>query len=465
MRGAPSTDIDIAVQGDALSLARDMADSLSASYVPLSPSHKTARIAMPSVRGGNGWIIDVSSIKGSIFDDLARRDFSVDALALPLEKWGTPSCQESILDPFGGSFDLSRRVIRAIKPSVFQEDPARLLRAVRLAAKLGFKIDPSTALLITRDAHLITSTSGERVRDEFLATLSLDGAKVHLETLDELGLLCCIISELSATKRVEQPREHYWDVFGHSIHAVEGVERVVSGREGDLASGMVPWDAGMDERFAQEVSDGYTRLTILKLGALLHDIAKPQTKMVDAKGKTRFLGHHTLGASMSEDILHRLRLSNQGVEMVRGMAENHLRPTQMSQGKELPTPKAVYRYFRDVGDVAIDTLYLSLADHLAARGPDLEMEGWLSHVDIVKHILEIGTREQSPEKMPGLITGHDLINEFGMTPGPLIGILLEGVKEAQAGREIDTREKALAWAKSRLDDISTEDSTQKAHAS
>ena len=458
-------DIDIAVQGDALSLAKDMADTLSASYVPLSPSHNVGRIAIPPVQGENGWTIDVSGINGSIFDDLARRDFTVDALALALEKWDTPSWQESILDPFGGRPDLSQRVVRAIKSSVFREDPVRLLRGVRLAAKLGFKIDPSTARLIARDAHLISSTSGERVRDEFLAILSLDEAKVHLETLDELGLLCCIISELGSTKGVEQPREHYWDVFGHSIHAVEGVERVVSGDAGDLVSGMVPWDVGMDERFAQQVSDGYSRLTILKLGALLHDIAKPQTKMVDAKGKTRFLGHHTLGAYMSEDILHRLRLSNSGVEMVCGMVENHLRPTQMSQGKELPTPKAVYRYFRDVEDVAIDTLYLSLADHLAARGPDLEMEGWLRHVDIVKHILEVGTREQSPEKMPRLITGHDLISEFGMTPGPLIGILLEGVQEAQAGREIDTREKALAWAKGKLDGISSEDSTQKAHDS
>ncbi|MCE2463486.1 MAG: CCA tRNA nucleotidyltransferase, partial [Dehalococcoidia bacterium] len=186
LRGIPSVDIDIAVQGDALSLAKDIADTLSASYVPLSPSHKVGRIATPPVRGENR--------NGSIIDDLPRRDFSVDALALALEKWDTPSWQESILDPFGGRSDLSRGVIRAIKSSVFQEDPARLLRGVRLAAKLGFKIHPSTARLITRDAHLILSASGERVRDEFLANLSLDGAKVHLETLDELGLLCCIIS-------------------------------------------------------------------------------------------------------------------------------------------------------------------------------------------------------------------------------------------------------------------------------
>jgi tRNA nucleotidyltransferase/poly(A) polymerase len=190
LRDAPSMDIDIAVQADSLSLAKDLAKALPASYVPLSPSHKVARITVPSAQGGNGWVIDISSIESSIFDDLARRDFSVDALALALEEWGTPSWQDSILDPFGGKLDLSQGVIRAIKPSVFQEDPARLLRGVRLAAKLGFRIDPSTTELITRDAHLISSTAGERVRDEFLAILSLDGAKVHLETLDELGLLC-----------------------------------------------------------------------------------------------------------------------------------------------------------------------------------------------------------------------------------------------------------------------------------
>ena len=182
---------------------------------------------------------------------------------------------------------------------------------------------------------------------------------------------------------------------------------------------------------------------MLKLAALLHDIAKPQTRTIDATGRTRFLGHPVLGASMADDILERMRLSNMGKDMVHGMVENHLRPLQMSQDGELPTPRAVYRYFRDVGDVAIDTLYLSLADHLAARGPDLDMEGWRRHADIVTHILEVGTHQQTPEKMPRLVTGHDLMQEFSLSPGPHLGLLLDEVNEAQASGVVSTRDEAL----------------------
>ena len=462
LRGIPTRDLDVAVDGDSPSLAGELADTFGGAFVPLGQSHQVARAVVPDpTKDDNKWVVDVSTMEDSISGDLARRDFTVDAMALAIDDWCTPEWEELVYDPFGGREDLSQGLIRAVGPSVFQQDPSRLLRAVRLKAKLGFRLDLYTAELVSREAHLISSVAGERIRDEFLAIVSLDGSKVHLETLDELGLLCCIIPELGTTKGVEQPKEHYWDVFGHSIQAVEGVERVLTGHEGDSVSGLVPWNEEKEERFAQEVSDGHTRATMLKLSALFHDIAKPHTKVVDAKGRTRFLGHHTLGSSMSREILHRLRLSNRGVEMVCGMVENHLRPTQMSQPGDLPTPRAVYRYFRDVGDVAVDTLYLSLADHLAARGPKLDIVGWQCHVEVVSHILTVGTQEQTPEKMPRLITGHDLIREFGLAPGPLLGTLMEGVRDAQAAEELDTREGALAWVERRLKGFASEGSSQK----
>ena len=452
LRGIETKDVDVAVAGDSLSLAQELAAGLGGAFVPLSREHRVARVALPGssdTTNGRGWVIDVSALDSQVHTDLARRDFTVDAMALDLNDWGAPGWEEKIFDPFDGRTDLNRGVMRAIGESVFQDDPARLLRAVRLAARLQFSIEPHTASLIARHAHLISATSGERVREEFLAVLSLDRAKDHLETLDQLGLLCCIIPELEIAKGVEQPREHYWDVYGHSIHAVEGAERVVSRRAQDPEASQVPWSGEVEEHFSGDAGDGHTRATMLKLAALLHDIAKPQTKMFDAKGRTRFLGHPTQGASMADDILERMRLSNRGKDMVHGMVENHLRPIQMSQGGELPTPRAVYRYFRDVGEVAIDTLYLSLADHLAARGPDLDMDGWRRHADIVAHILEIGSHQQTPEKMHRLITGHDLMEEFGLAPGALVGSLLEEVNEAQASGAVSTRNEALDWVRGR----------------
>ena len=446
---SPMKDLDIAVQVDPISLARSLADAWGGAFVPLDEARGVARVVVPSIEH-RSWVVDFAALQGSIHDDLGRRDFTIDAMALELGDWDKPEWREHVIDPFDGAGDIAGAIIRAVGPSVFSEDPSRLLGAVRLAASMGFNIESDTIAAIKSQAPLINSIAGERVRDELLAILSLDGANNHLEMLDELGLLCCIIPEFAIMKGVEQPKEHYWDVFDHSVQAVGGIERVVPRVAGDEVSEAVPWEEWTGERFAQHATDGHDRRTLLKLAALLHDVAKPQTKMVDSNGRTRFLGHELLGASMSRDILGRLRLSSRGTQMICGIVENHLRPTQMSQGGAMPTHRAVYRYFRDAGDIAIDTLYLSLADHLAARGPDLDMGAWEHHTALISHILEVGTQEQSPERMPRLVDGRDLMSEFGLSPGPRIGELLEAIEEAQAAGELVTRDDALEWVSHNL---------------
>jgi poly(A) polymerase len=318
---------------------------------------------------------------------------------------------------------------------------------VRLAAVLGFRLDEATKRLVRADAGLAAGVAGERLRDDLLAILALDGAKLHLEMLDDLGLLCCIIPELGDAKGVDQPREHYWDVFGHSINAVDGVERVTSPDRLDPVVREVPWESEIAQRFSSEVCDGHSRRTFLKLAGLLHDVAKPPSKTVDSTGRTRFFGHHTAGAAMSRDILGRLRVGNRGTALVSRMVEHHLRPTQMSQGGEMPTARAIHRYFRDVGDAAVDTLYLSLADHLAARGPLLDMDAWRHHAARVAHVLEMVMAPRSSQRTPRLVTGHDLMAALGITPGPAIGVMLDDIEEARAAGEVSTRAGALALAR------------------
>jgi poly(A) polymerase len=441
--GIPTQDIDIAVDGDASLIARELADRLDGSFVPLGEQHQMARVVFSLE--GEGWQADVSSVQGTIEEDLARRDFTVDAMALPLPRWSPTEWRELLLDPFNGQDDLSRRTVRAVSDSTFKDDPARLLRGPRLAAALGFAIEDSTREIIGRDAALLADVSAERIRDEFLAIMSLADAKKHLEMLDELGLLTRVVPELEVARDVAQPKEHYWDVLQHSLETVAEAERVL----GSVRTGLmetVPWDGAVASRFAEVVSDGHDRRTLLKLAALLHDVAKPITKAVDENGRTRFLGHPARGSLMAGDILERLRLSRRGVKMVCRMVEYHLRPTQMSQGVEMPTARAVYRYFRDLEDVAIDTLYLCLADYLAARGPLLVLDDWLRHVRIVRHILQTGLEERAPERRAWLINGHDLVEDLGLSPGPFLGEVLEAVHEAQAAGDVGTREEAQAWA-------------------
>ena len=168
--------------------------------------------------------------------------------------------------------------------------------------------------------------------------------------------------------------------------------------------------------------------------------------MINAKGRTRFHGHPRQGAPIAAAMLERLRFSNKETKLVAGVVRHHLRPVQISHGDEMPTLRAVYRYFRDTGDIAFDSLFFSLADHLATRGPDLDIDNWRQHAAIVKYVLSRHAGQAEDIKAPRLINGNDLMLSFDLKPGPQVGRLLAAIEEAHACCEISTREEALAYA-------------------
>ena len=476
-------DIDLAVPGDAVAIARELAAELGGSLAPLSVPRGMMRVALANPDGSGNeprMTIDLSGFSESIEKDLARRDFSVNAMAvaLPLLRQAQDdggqaqsddgrNFGEAVIDPHGGRGDLMRKTLRALGPDVFKDDPGRLLRAVRLAGELGLRVEPDTVRLLLANAHLLPQVAPDRVREEFLRLLALDGAMGRVQTLDYLGMLQHVIPELMEAKGVDQPRMHYWDVWGHSLHTVEAAEGVTGGHQNSPVFSCVPWTPESEAYFAEVVSDGHTRRTIFKLAALFHDIAKPQTKTLEPDGRTRFFGHSEKGAVMAEERLRQLRLSSRGVSMVSKMVEHHLRPAGMSPKSDgnrgqWPTNRAIHRYFRDVGDVALDTLYLCLADYLGAKGPELAHPEWLNHARMISHVLYTGSQPpfNSPPLggkergglAPRLVNGHDLMSRFGLPPGPQIGSLLSGIEEARAAGEIETQEQALELAAAMLKD-------------
>ena len=267
--------------------------------------------------------------------------------------------------------------------------------------------------------------------------------------LDELGLLTALLPELAEAKGVEQPKEHHWDVFEHSLRTVGAVDYLLRRGSWEYGGGKVlaavSWSKVLDEHFAREVSSGSTRRSLLKLAALLHDINKPQTKANDANGRVRFLGHALEGAARVVTILERLRFSGKEIKLVETEVMHHMRPTQLSQAGLLPTNKAIYRYFRDTGEAGIDILFLNLADHLATRGPDLRLDGWGEHARLVDYVLGKYFEQEKIAKPPKLVDGYDIIKFFRVTPGPEVGEMLEMVREAQASGEVTTREEALSF--------------------
>ena len=440
-------DIDVAVVADSQGVGNEIASRLGGRLVLLDEARDIVRVVVGGSQGAPR--VDITSIRDGILSDLKRRDFTVDAMAVPLGDAFSGDLRSELIDPCGGLSDLRAGLIRAVSPSVFEADPARLMRAPRLAAQLRFDIAEETEYKIQRQASLVSMVAPERVRDELLQLIAQPGATASLRRLDRLELLCEVMPELAESRGVTQPKEHHWDVFNHLLEASGKVEEVVQrepGADGYVVD-MVPRFESIDDHFAEEVSDGHTRLTLLKLAGLLHDVAKPSTKTVESSGRIRFLSHHTRGAEMTLAILKRLRLSGRGVELVHLLVHHHLRPSQMAQKDELPTGKAIYRYYRDLGDAAIDTLYLNMADYLAARGPQLRRREWQEHCRVIGHILREGREQEIPESHPMLIDGHDVMQALSLSPGPKVGALLSVVHEAQAVGDVATREEALELAR------------------
>jgi poly(A) polymerase len=442
--GRDTADIDIAVAADALSTADKVAVALDGKYIPLDEENGVARVVLPDGK----WQIDFTALHGDIEQDLAHRDFTIDAMAIELDNdFEVALNAEKFIDPLNGREDLRRGVVRAVSETVFGDDAARLIRAVRIAAELGFNIDSETARLIKRDSPFISDVAGERVREELLRLLVLPGAGQRLAYMDELGLLTALIPELNPARGVSQPRVHVWDVFDHSIQTVAAVEFVL--REGTLeyagedVLAMVPWSAELSRHFDREISSGSTGRSLLKLAALLHDIAKPQTKTMD-DGRARFLGHQQEGAATAAAVMERLRFSNREIKLVELLIKYHLRPTQMSH-EGIPTRRAIYRYFRDTGEAGIDLLFLCLADHLATRGPSLDLHEWQEHTQMTGYVLDKRFEEESLSAPPRLIDGHDIMKVFGLNPGPVIGELLEALRETQAAGEVTDRKQALDY--------------------
>jgi len=467
--GKETNDVDIAVDGDAIDTARKVAQALEGKFVLLDEVNRVARVVL--TKEEQHCYLDFSSFWGDIVSDLARRDFTMNAMAIELGQLNVVGMSRSpesfaqgklsegaakrsqlkLIDPFSGKEDLRDRIVRAVSEQIFESDAVRLLRAVRLAAELDFAIEPKTECLIQRYAQSIAKIPGERVREELLRLLSLPRAAYRLRYLDELGLLLALVPELRESKGVEQPTIHFWDVFDHSVETVAAVEFLIResrweyGNEDMLA--VAPWSDMLSEHLSREVSHGSNHKALLKLGALLHDIAKPGTKFLDAAGRAHFYGHTKQGADMAAVILERLRFSNREINLVESLVYHHLRPFQMAN-QGLPTKRAIYRYFRDTDDAGIDILFLALADYLATYGPLLDVEEWKEQCRLIDYILKEYAEQQIKVLPVKLVSGYDLMDAFGLTPGPMIGKLLALVQEAQASGEVATKEKALALVRS-----------------
>jgi len=463
--GRPLVDLDLAVPRGAVALARRLADGLGAAFVALDDERGVARVVWE--RAGRRLEVDVADFRADdLAGDLRARDLTVNAMAMPLDGGRDVSGAPEIIDPAGGQVDLRDGVVRLLAPAVLRDDPLRTLRAVRVAAQLGFRLDEQSAAWIVEAAPLLAAAAPERIREELWKCVVAPEPAATLRRLDELGLLALVLPEVGPAHGMAQSPPHREDVWEHSLSVVEQTAAVIAlvqrlaaaataddsrgetaaGADATLAAALAPFAPLLAERLARPLAAGHEARGHLLLAALFHDLGKPRTRSVGEDGRIHFYSHEQAGERLAADRLGALRFAQAEVERVSAIVRHHMRPLQLQRPTPL-SPRSLHRYHRATGDLGPEVCLLSLADNLA-KGAERAHGAWPEFVARVAEMLDASFfRHDEVVAPPPLLRGGELIAELGAEPGAWTGELLRFLAEAQAAGEVRTREDAVAAAR------------------
>ncbi|MXX80990.1 MAG: HD domain-containing protein [Chloroflexi bacterium] len=437
-------DIDLAV-GGAEAWTRRASEALGARASRISTHFNVWRIPLSDGQ------IDVWDLPdGDIERDLRRRDFTANAMAVPLCEFRCGRIAGSLIDPHGGRSDVASRTLRLVTHGALRDDPLRMLRAVRLEAEGGWRPDAELRAAIRRDDALIDRAAAERRWDELRRLFESDRLPWALRRLEQSGLLDRLFPELALGRGVDQRPVHRRDVFRHQLDSVRWIVRLTacdsprSLRASAIRRELEPLLSTPGIRSALDA----WRVP-LRLATLLHDIGKPGTRTVDADGSTHFYGHSELGAQMARSRLVELRLPSGTISQVELLIEQHLRPGQVNAPGQMPTDRALHRFHASLGEAVAPLCWLFLADSLATAGADALLPRWPAYAARVARIVSWQPRVRT--KTGVMLDGHAIMDVTGLAPGPLVGEIRAKIDEAVAIGEIgavdEAREMAIRLAR------------------
>ena len=466
--GKYSGDIDLALpRADVADTARKLSRALKAAAFEMDP-----QICVWRLTTKDGLQIDLSALEGdNILKDLPRRDFTINALALPtVSKPEIKTKKEdgktkiliasfdkkSLIDLNDGKKAIKSKKIIANNPKVFEADPLRLFRAFRIAAERGFEIDKKTLALIKANANKAHTPSGERIQEELKRMFRADNTAKYLEVMESLGLFKNLLPQLEDQKTCAECYYGKGGVWKHTLLVVERIEFLL-----DNLKLCIP-------NFYKELKPFAQDKALYKMAAFLHDIAKPETaKMKD--GRLRFFYHEQHGARMAEQFLKDLRYSANDTKLICKMINSHLRPSNLASN-EIITDKGIYKFFKELGVAGIPLLFLCWADYTSyvsvaslkkmlpkARGPIMTIEEGkalgaegktLRHLQMLNFLFTKYFTERQKIILPQkLLDGKDIMAALNLPSGKIIGIILENLAEAQVDGKINTKDDALAYLK------------------
>jgi len=447
----PSQDLDFVVHGEARPLARALATALDGHYFDLDVERDAGRIVRPARAAGVA-TLDFARLRGSsILEDLAARDFTVNALATALD------APDQVVDSGSGLQDLRDRRLRACSPHSMRDDPVRSLRGVRLALELDLSMESSTKSQIRQAGPQLSRVAAERIRDEFMLMLKPALAGRSIRLLERLELLWHICPDLNGLRGTAGSGGANQDAWQHTLAALDRAAEILNvlvGRlPGELSENLTVGEAALHlGRYREQLAGvmgtslaGERRVEqIFCLAVLYHAAGWPEDAHEPSGSET-----HTaqagprLAASRAAQRCRQLRLSSAEGRLVETMIRHHRLPRRYPVDEAL-TPLAIHRYFRTAGEAGVLAALLHLADFLAEQTPSAALPAWRERLLVVRAILE-ARFERSEELLepPLLLRGDELIAELALEPGPVVGAMLSALAEAQVQGSVRTRAQAL----------------------
>jgi len=415
-----SRDIDIVCSGDTRPIARNLANRLNGSFFMLDEERNTCRVILKS-KEYNKLIVDFSVLRGnSIEEDLHERDFTINAMAVDLR------APEKIIDPLSGERDLSEKTLRVCKPTSFLDDPLRVFRAARYSVEYDLEMEAQTKAFLHQAKSLLKKVSPERKRDELFKTLDNKTPWVSLQMFSQFDLLGSL--SLGGIPNLERALAR--------VRVLDGYFRGQKSDEIDLSERFNLID-GLVKNLTNLVLRDYFNLPnesdrtmkgLDKLAALIWDLDEIHGQIIARDLKLS-----------SEEHRHIIRLLSN---------KNYL--FNLINSKEKLDARSIYRFYKQMGQSGIDLVVLAVIAKAVALSEIHDENGWLKILQVGQELIDAWYEHPEWISPKPYLSGRDILQEFNMTPGPLIGTLLDGLQEEQAAGALCSRQDALEWVQRHL---------------
>lgn len=456
--GRPLHDLDFVMPNNPAPLARRVANRLRAGFFMLDDDRHTARVVHQLPERGSFPLDFVRFTGESLGEDLRRRDFTLNALAVDIRN------MDSLIDPLGGVEDLKSGVLRACGPEVILTDPVRALRGIRQAMQFGFRIEEDTRQQMVEAAARLPLTSIERQRDELFKILEGPEPAQGIDLCRQFGVFNTMIPELVEQTAISASPPHVYPLWEHTVRAVGAyktlLDLLLTPREEPLwddwwlaetRAVLGEYGPKLSAYFSETIAPERTRIGLSLFGTLLHDMGKPTTMTVGEDARLHYYNHDVVGSETARRTANHLALSNAEADWVGILVRHHMRLLPLTHQETPPSRRMIYRYYQKTGEVGVAISLLSLADTLATYGPTLKKALWARTLQVTRTLMVAWWEGKDKVVNPPLfLDGNDLQTLFGLKPGRQIGRLLSWLAEAQAGGEVETVDEAKAFISDKL---------------